>query len=275
LQTPCCGDCRRSTTPTVDRSAPTQEVAINTPNVLEVAPDAGALAAAVAGRLVAVVTAAVSDGGVAHVALTGGSMGGAVVTALADLDLDPGTWHRVHLWWGDERFVPAGDQDRNDQQARDAGLDRLPIPAGQVHAVPAGSDPAGLDDAAQAYAAELAGQPDAVNGVPAFDVVLLGVGPDGHVASLFPGRPELGVTDATTVAVTGSPKPPPLRVSLTLPTLRSAQRVWFVVSGADKSAAVAAAWARPGDRSLPASLVRGTAETVWWLDQAAAGGLSG
>jgi 6-phosphogluconolactonase/glucosamine-6-phosphate isomerase/deaminase len=109
--------------------------------------------------------------------------------------------------------------------------------------------------------------------VPRFDVVLLGMGPDSHVASLFPGRAELEVTDTAAVPVTGSPKPPPLRVSLTVPALRASRAVWFVVTGADKAEAVSSSRRLVDDGGHPASWARGTEETVWWLDEAAATGL--
>jgi glucose-6-phosphate dehydrogenase assembly protein OpcA len=257
-----------------------------------VSPDPAALAAAVAGELVVEVAEAVRSRGVAHVVLTGGSMGAATVRSLADLDLDPRTWDRVHLWWGDERFVPQGHPDRNDQQALDAGLDRLPVPPGNIHPMPAGEHESALLEAARAYAAQLAAyaEPPASGrdstaaaadsadwstrervAVPTFDVVLLGVGPDAHVASLFPGRPELETTDVATVPVSASPKPPPLRISLTVPALRAGRQVWFVVAGADKAQAVIAARSAHDDVELPASWVRGSQETIWWLDRAAAG----
>lgn len=233
------------------------------------------LAAAVARELDQVVAEAVATRGSAHVVLTGGSMGSATVRALAELRPDPTTWQRVHLWWGDERFVPAGDADRNDQQAEDAGLGDLGVPVDQVHRVPvahADDGPGALAEAAAAYAELLARHAARGAAVPDFDVVLLGLGPDTHVASLFPGREELTVTGAMTVPVTDSPKPPPDRVSLTVPALNAAERVWLVVAGADKAAAVVAARGATDDPEVPASWVRGRGETVWWLDQAAASG---
>jgi 6-phosphogluconolactonase/glucosamine-6-phosphate isomerase/deaminase len=106
--------------------------------------------------------------------------------------------------------------------------------------------------------------------VPRFDVLMLGVGPDSHVASLFPGRDELSVRDRATVAVTESPKPPPLRVSLTLPALLQARATWLLVGGKDKADAVAASIATSDDPGHPASWVRGTEDTTWWLDEEAA-----
>lgn len=233
-------------------------------------PDPDTLAAAVAREAAEVIDRAVAARGVAHLVLTGGSMGARTVTALAALDLPEETWAKVHLWWGDERFVPAGHEDRNDQQADDAGLGSLPVPADQVHRCPAGEDASALPGAAADWATELAAHAPQGGLVPAFDVVLLGLGPDAHVASLFPDRAELAVTDRSTVPVTASPKPPPLRVSLTVPAIRAAERVWFVVAGADKADAVRAVREARDDPHLPGSWVRGRSETVWWLDEAAA-----
>ncbi|WP_109471436.1 6-phosphogluconolactonase [Ornithinimicrobium cavernae] len=234
-------------------------------------PDPETLAREVAAAVASAVKDAVALRGVAHLALTGGSMGARVVTALAARRLPRTTWGKVHLWWGDERFVPEGHEDRNDQQARDAGLDRLPVPAENIHPAPAGESESELPEAAALWASELAAHSPEGEHSPRFDVVLLGVGPDAHVASLFPDRDELSVTDQVAVPITGSPKPPPLRLSLTVPAICRAERVWFVVAGADKTAAVAAAREAHDDPHLPASWVRGTRETTWWLDDAAAG----
>ncbi len=259
---------------------------------VRVGPHPEAVAAAVAAAAVARLEAAVDSRGEAHLVLTGGSMGAATVKALVQIAEGAGVWRDVHVWWGDERFVPDGDDERNDQQAVDAGLDRLGVPSGQIHRVRAGSAEQDLPAAAADYADQLAqaaaggsrrtgasadeddaDRPPGVE-VPRFDVLLLGMGPDSHVASLFPGRDELDVDDTSTVAVTGSPKAPPLRVSLTVPALRAARAAWLVVTGADKAAAVATSSSLVDDHRHPASWVRGTQETVWWLDEDAAGELS-
>ena len=250
--------------------------------------DPESVADAVAAAMVRVLEAGVAERGVAHVALTGGSMGARTVHALAALvgtsasagartpasasaDLAEDTWSKIHIWWGDERFVPEGHADRNAQQALDAGLDQIPVPAANIHASPAGSEPSQLAEAAAKWASELAVHAPEGAASPSFDIVLLGVGPDAHVASLFPDRSELHERDQATVPVTDSPKPPSLRLSLTVPAINAAERVWFVVAGADKASAVKAARATRDDPHLPASWVHGTAETVWWLDRAAAG----
>lgn len=234
-----------------------------------------ALAAAIAARLVTAVVDAVATRGRADVVLTGGSLGIALLAALRDSPAHRTVdWTRVHLWFGDERYLPDGDGDRNETQAREALLDHLPLPEGNVHAMPApGGATDDVDAAAEQYARELAvhAPQDADPAVPPFDVLLLGVGPDGHVASLFPGLPGVGVTDRTVVGVTGSPKPPPLRVSLTLPAIGAAREVWFVAAGADKAEAVSRALADDAVADeVPASAPRGREATLWLLDEAVA-----
>ncbi|WP_229054143.1 6-phosphogluconolactonase [Aeromicrobium sp. Leaf350] len=201
-----------------------------------------------------------TGGVVPRVALTGGTIANDAYRLLgANPDVD---WTRVDLWWGDERFVPEGHADRNDQQAREAFLDRLEVPDERIHAAPAHGCDLSLAEAADAYAATL---PDA------FDVVLLGVGPDGHVASLFPGFEQLDEVERRAVEVFGSPKPPAERISLTFPTLNAADAVWFVASGDGKAEAIARALAPEGSvHETPARGVRGRAETAWIVDAAAA-----
>ena len=227
------------------------------------------LAAAVAGRLVVRLAAVQAAGRTPQVVLTGGTIAvhihEAVVSATeGHEDVD---WGNVAFWWGDERFVPAKDADRNAQQAREAMLDHLPVDERRVHEMPASDGPHdSIDEAAEAYAEEVARHCDGD-----FDVVMLGVGPDGHVASLFPGSPHLDVEDAVAISVTDSPKPPPERVTLTYGRLNGTAEVWFVVSGEGKADAVAKALAEGTDRhDIPAAGVTGKERTVWFLDRAAA-----
>lgn len=238
-----------------------------------------AVAGAVGARLVTALVDACSARGSAHVVLTGGSIGIALLAALrgspAREALD---WSRVHVWFGDERFLPAGDPERNETQAREALLDHVALDPAKVHAVPPRGGGCGDDvhRAAELYAAELAAH--AAEGgdgtLPHFDVLLLGLGPDAHVASLFPGLSGVHETTTTVVGVEGSPKPPPERVSLTLPALASAEEVWFVVCGQDKAQAVLRAMDPAADVSrVPASAPRGRVVTRWLLDEAAASGL--
>ena len=134
---------------------------------------------------------------------------------------------------------------------------------------PFGSD---VDAAAAAYADQLAAAcgPEDRDGVPPFDILLLGMGPDGHVASLFPERPELYETERRVIAVRGAPKPPPTRISLTVPAIQAAQSVWLLAAGAEKAAAVAMALQPAGLMTVPASAAQGRRSTVWLLDRAAA-----
>ena len=235
---------------------------------IEVHDDAATLASAVAGALVSRLTAAQADGLEPHVVLTGGTIADGVhheLGRMASADSSGVDWSRVDFWWGDERFVPRDSSDRNALAARSAFLDPIGIDASRIHEVGSPDDFATVAEAAEAYGREIR-----THGGDAFEVVMLGVGPDGHVASLFPGHSALDVDDEIAVSVTDSPKPPPERVSLTFPALNRTRATWLVVSGAEKADAVAQALAG-GD--VPAARVGGTEETVWFLDRAAASAL--
>ena len=237
--------------------------------------DPALLAQAVAARLVTQLVDALASRGRAHLVLTGGTVGTAVLAALASSPArDAVDWPGVHVWWGDERFLPSGDPDRNETQARQALLDVLPLDPRRVHPMPASDGPDGddVDAAAARYAADLAAatRPEDHADVPRFDVLLLGVGPDAHVASLFPGQPAMYEHERSVVGVRGAPKPPPTRISLTMPALCRAAEVWFVVAGADKARAVHLALSAAGQVQVPASGPTGTRATRWLLDRAAA-----
>jgi 6-phosphogluconolactonase len=225
------------------------------------------LAEAAAARLVTALVDAQAASGVAAVVLTGGRVGGAVLRAVRDSPArDAVDWGRVDVWWGDERWLPAGDPDRNDRQAQDALLSAVPVDPARVHAFPAADGPfAGDPDrAAAAYAAELAGP-------PRFDVLMLGVGEEGHVASIFPDSPAARDTGAVAVAaVYDCPKPPPTRLTLTFPTINSATEVWLMAAGAEKAGAIAQALGGADGLAVPAAGVRGRSHTRWLLDAAAA-----
>jgi len=178
-------------------------------------------------------------------------------------------WTRVDFWWGDERYVPADSSDRNDRAVERDLLDGIGVDPARVHAMPASDDvPTDVAAAAAAYGREVR-----EHGGGSFDLVLLGMGPDGHVASLFPGFPQLEVTDEIAVPVTDAPKPPPERISLTFPALNRTEEAWFLVSGEGKADAVARALAENG--SVQDTPARGITvpHTTWYLDQAAAGSL--
>jgi 6-phosphogluconolactonase len=235
--------------------------------LVEVHEDAGALATAVAGELLTRLADAQAAGAEPQIALTGGTIADAIHRELARLspasDVD---WSRVVIWWGDERFVAPGDPDRNAAQAREALLDHVPFSPEKVHEMPSTETAASVEEGAAAYA-------DALRsfGSGEFDVLMLGIGPDGHCASLFPGYPQLSVEDEIAVAVTDSPKPPPSRISLTFPALNRSRQVWFVASGDGKAAAVASALAEGTSvEETPSAGVRGSEQTVFFLDRAAA-----
>ncbi|HEX3650453.1 MAG TPA: 6-phosphogluconolactonase [Pseudonocardiaceae bacterium] len=236
--------------------------------------DADLLAAATAARLITVIVDAQAARGRAAVALTGGRTGAAV---LAQVNASPARdaidWERIDLYWGDERFLPAGDPERNETQARAALLDHLPVPAARVHAMEPsdgrfGDDP---DAAAAAYAELLAANGDPV---PAFDVCLLGIGEEGHVASVFPDSPAVHETARTVVPVRDCPKPPPTRVSLTLPAIRHSAQVWLITTGEAKADAIATALGGASEVDLPAAGARGQQRTLWLLDPTAASKLT-
>lgn len=239
-----------------------------------VEPDADSLAEGVAASLVELLAEAIEDNGVAHVALTGGGILEKVIGALPGAgDLD---WNRVHVWWGDERWVAPDSDDRNDKAAFAAGLDRLDLDPSRIHRMPADDGTyADVEAAAAAYAAELADEASTDGGdVPEFDVVLLGIGPDGHCASLFPHHPGTTVTNRSVIAVHDSPKPPPTRLSMTFPTLDAATEVWFVASTAGKADAVAQAVHGTDREAVPSSGPKGRARTLWLVDEAAASKLA-
>ena len=237
--------------------------------------DASTLAGDVASRLLERLEEAQRRGEVPQIGLTGGTIADAIHREVARRAEDSSVdWSRVVMWWGDERFVPSASEDRNARQARAALLDQLlradpPLDPGNVHEVPASDEVATVEESAAAYAATIR-----AHGAGSFEVLMLGVGPDGHIASLFPGHAALDVTDEITVAVHDSPKPPPLRVSLTFEAMGRARAVWFLVSGAEKATAVATALAGGDRREIPARGVVGTEETAWLIDAAAASELT-
>ncbi|MFD2094251.1 6-phosphogluconolactonase [Blastococcus deserti] len=240
--------------------------------------DAAHLARSVAEALVARLAAAQAVHGTASVVLTGGGIGTAVLEEVADVAAEPVRetvdWAAVDVWWGDDRFVPAADDERNEKAARRALLDVVGVPAARVHAMPASDGEfAEPEDAAAWYADELAAAAGDGRALPRFDVLLLGMGPEGHVASIFPGTPAAR-DERPVVAVRDCPKPPPTRVSLGFSAINAAEEVWLLVSGEAKAPAVAAALAEGTDPvQLPAAGVRGVRATRWLLDRAAAGKL--
>jgi 6-phosphogluconolactonase len=250
---------------------------MSVPEVL-VHRDAGLLAQAVAARLVTRVVDAQAARGSASVVLTGGGVGIAVLAALAASPArDAVDWRALDVWYGDERFLPDGDPERNHTQARAALLDLVPVDPRRVHPMPASDGPDGDDPeaAAERYAGDLAAaaQPGDHGGMPRLDVLMLGVGPDGHVASLFPEQPAVYEATRTVVGVRGAPKPPPVRVSLTFPAIRTAAEVWLVAAGEPKAKALHLALSGAGAVQIPAAGARGVQRTLVLLDEAAASAL--
>ena len=244
------------------------------PPLVVVHQDAQLLARAVAARLVTALVDAQAARGHASVVLTGGGIG---IASLRELAASPARdaieWDALEVWWGDERFLPAGHPERNETQAREALLDEVDLDPARVHPMAPSDGPAGddVDAAAALYADELArnAQPEDHAEVPAFDVLMLGIGPDGHIASLFPESPAL-YDERTVIPVRGSPKPPPTRLSLSFTAINSAREVWLIAAGEEKSGAVRMALGGAGQTQVPAAGVAGRARTRWLLDRAAA-----
>lgn len=226
------------------------------------------------------------------VALSGGSAAQPLGLVLDDPLAEAIDWSRVHFWWSDERFVPAYDTDRNALEARRLLLDKLvadgKLPESNIHemaadvrstdeiadamanaesdddAVRAAADAANdalLDAAARDYEAELIRE---LGPKPTIDLMILGMGPDGHYASLFPGHDEVKVTDRLAVGVNHSPKMPPLRVSLTAQMIASSRRTWFFAAGAGKADSLAHVFAKPNNPNYPSSYSNGVDEFIWF-----------
>jgi 6-phosphogluconolactonase len=243
--------------------------------VVEIVPDSEALVGAAGARLVTTIQAAVTARGRALIVLTGGGNGIGLLKYLGaqGQHID---WSKVHLFWGDERYVPEDDDERNEKQAREALLDHIEIPPSQVHPMAASDGEFGNDLAAAALAYEqlLAANASPGEPVPNFDVHLLGMGPEGHINSLFPDTPAVLETTRMVVAVEDSPKPPPQRITLTLPAIQRSREVWLMVSGAGKADAAAAAIGGAQPVSVPAAGAIGLETTLWLLDDEAAAKLS-
>jgi 6-phosphogluconolactonase len=223
-------------------------------------PDAEAVAAHAA-AVVAEVIDATSEP--VHVALAGGTTPERCHELLVPL---VGDWSHVHIWVSDERAVPPDDDDSNFKMVRRSLLDHITIPPENVHRV---LGELGADEAADAYEAEIRERvPAGPDGVPAFAVIMAGMGPDGHTLSLFPGHPELEIRDRLVVGLHDSPKPPPDRITFTLALVEAASRTLLLVAGEGKRDAAARCIAGP-DPATPASLLAvGSLEIV--IDEAAA-----
>lgn len=237
------------------------------PAELVVLPDRSALIQRVSADVLHSVEHLLASQDVVHLSLTGGTVGIAVLNQIGN-EHTAVDWTRVHLWWSDERWLARHDPERNAQQARPGFIDRLPFSLTHVHEMPAPEDGLSLDEAALAYADELRVAGLGVAGL-GFDISLLGVGADGHVASLFPDQGRDLEGHQAVLAVRHSPKPPPERLSLSLDAINSSQHVWVAAVGEDKRGAIAATRTLTNDRRLPIALVHGRAETRIYCDVSA------
>jgi len=237
-------------------------------------PNTEALADEVAERLLPVLAAAQEARGRAMLGLTAGSIMERIWHVLAASDASSVDWSAVDVVWGDERFVPADSEDRNDLPAERILFAHQPFSAANRISMPAsdGLDGDDIDAAATRYATALfeLTPPVAPGVVPNVDVMLLGVGPDGHCCSLFPGHPGLAEKGRSVIAVRNSPKPPPLRLSLSFEGLNAAEQIWVVASGSGKAEAVAAALGGADPVRVPSAGAQGRSQTIWFLDAEAA-----
>jgi 6-phosphogluconolactonase len=239
--------------------------------MIEVYPDLESLSLAAAALLVRLANLAVAARGRFSVALAGGATPRRTYELLAAPPLkDQAPWDRVHVFWGDERCVPAGDSRSNARLAKEVWLDRVPIPVRQIHPMNCASDPAA---AARQYEAQLreffAGQP------PILDLVLLGLGQDGHTASLFPGTMALAEAERWAAAVYVAEQDLH-RVTLTAPLINQAAVAAFLVAGGAKAGVLREVLHGPRDPArLPAQLIQPhPGELLWLTDLTAAGALA-
>jgi 6-phosphogluconolactonase len=200
----------------------------------------------------------------AHIALTGGTVGILTLEVLGKALTKSGVdLAKIHFWWGDERFVGSESTDRNFNQARIALLDSLSISPDRIHEFPSSDEELDIESARESFLAhikEVFGQES-----PRMDITILGMGPDGHVASLFPDNPDQA---GLIVSVINSPKPPAQRLSFSMEMINASDKVIFVVAGIDKAQAIESVHNNP-DCEFPAAKVSAVHETLWIIDEAA------
>ncbi len=233
--------------------------------------DIGTLSLQVAEAATTIINDAVKSRGRCAVALSGGGTPKALYTLLASRFRDEIPWARIHVFWADERYVPSSDAGSNYGMAKEALLDHVPCPAGNVHPMKTTFPLA--EDAAREYEQVLRGYFG--THVPRFDLIFLGLGEDGHTASLFPQSPALDERVRTVVAVS-APAAPTTRLTLTLPVLTRAAHIHVLVAGANKAAALRQVLSGTADPMVsPAARLRSAEGTlIWWVDQDAAGSSS-
>lgn len=224
-------------------------------------PNSAAVAEQVAIDLFGFVSDALEKKDRVDIALTGGTIGIASLAAASNLPFNDLDLSRLHIWWGDERYVAADSEDRNAVQARNAWLRKLGITDENIHEFPSSESGLTVSEAARKFDEEFS-----KSGIH-FDLTLMGMGPDGHIASLFPGKDNWKST-AAVISEENSPKPPSQRLSFSYAEINNSNEIWFTVAGSDKAPAVAVAF---GDdpESLPVGRARGKEKTVWYVDQTA------
>jgi 6-phosphogluconolactonase len=239
-----------------------------TPKHIKVAPDSSALVAEISIWIQNVVINAIEQRGQAYIALAGGSTPKVIYQALATVNLP---WEQLQIFWGDERYVPSTDPDSNELMARQNWLNLVPIPAANIHPWP--TEAGQPEQCAAAYQTEILKCFDLSLGqIPQFDLVLLGMGDDGHTASLFPHTPALGVIDRLTAVGSKDGQP---RLTFTTSIINQAHCVAFIVTGANKQAALQQIFSNTADpQQYPAKLIQPQGELWWWLDALAAQVLS-
>ncbi len=242
----------------------------NEPRVL-VHPDREELVASVARRFIKKAIQIVDDFGEVTIVLTGGGTGIASLAAInANPQRDLVDWGRMNLWWGDERWVPKAHPDRNELQAREALLDHVPLDPARVHPIPASDEGLTIEEAADRYEQALRDAAPTGQDVVPIDMFYLGVGPDGHINSMFPGMDAIRERTRLVLPVRNSPKPPPERITLTLPAVNSASRVVAMFAGAEKGAPLGLALAGANKEEVPIAGALGRRKTIYHVDAEAA-----
>jgi 6-phosphogluconolactonase len=239
------------------------------PGQLVATLDADHVAREASARIARVLRDAIGLFGQATIALSGGNTPRAAYALLAKESLD---WAKVEVFWVDERAVSPTDERSNYRWAKAALLDSAPVLPARVHRMPA--DSADLDGAARAYEALIRAKVAQVGPLPGFDVVVLGIGDDGHTASMFPGEPTVDITDRLVVAVPAAPPKHEARLTLTSPILENARAVFILAVGKDKCPALERVWSITGTtKETPARIVRGVRGAVTWVIDKSAGGM--
>jgi len=231
--------------------------------IIEVLPDGAALTERSLNLILDKLHSAILERGVFTIALSGGSTPKPLYEAIANQNLP---WDKIHVFWGDERYVPSDDPDSNFRMAREAWLNQVDIPASNIHSIP--TEQASPATSANLYSQELQEFFKTAPGeFPAFDLILLGMGDDGHTASLFPHTDALQVGDRTVTVGNKDGQP---RITFTVPLINQARCVLFVVAGANKRPALAQVFAQKGeDLAYPSRLIQPQGELWWLLDQSA------